>query len=262
MDAAIPRSPLLACQGATQGGRSPLGPITGAIEPGERLLIVGAQAPEILRWWVRLSEPTAGDVLVQGQRVQTLDPVALRRRVAWVAPRSTLLAPTVAATLAYPLALLGQDSQAIEAAIQETCDRFGIPASWLTRPAFQLTAAEQHWVAIARASLLQPLVLLLGDGFEGLTKEQSDRLQNLLQNQAFSSQTAAVVYTATTIAGLRAAPIATRCWVLTQGQLTTDRPASEMDWAALEKQFLSVNQAGLNSGMNSGIDSDPEADWF
>ena len=231
MDAAIPRSPLLACQGATQGGRSPLGPITGAIEPGERLLIVGAQAPEILRWWVRLSEPTAGDVLVQGERVQTLDPIALRRRVAWVAPRSTLLAPTVAATLAYPLALLGQD--------------------------FQLPAAGQHWVAIARASLLQPLVLLLGDGFEGLTKEQSDRLQNLLQNQAFSSQTAAVVCTATTIAGLRAAPIATRCWVLTQGQLTTDRPASEMDWAALEKQFPSVHQSGLNSGL-----PDPEADWF
>jgi hypothetical protein len=106
--------------------------------------------------------------------------------------------------------------------------------------------------------LLQPLVLLLGDGFEGLTTEQSDRLQNLLQNQAFSSQTAAVVCTATTAAGLRAAPIATRCWVLTQGQLTADRPASEMDWAALEKQFPSVH----HSGLNSGIDPDPEADWF
>lgn len=258
MDAATPRSPLLACQGATQGGRSPLGPITGAIEPGERLLIVGAQAPEILRWWVRLSEPTVGDVLVQGQRVQALDPVILRRRVAWVAPRSTLLAPTVAATLAYPLVLLGQDSRAIETAIQETCDRFEIPTSWLTRQAFQLTAAEQHWVAISRASLLQPLVLLLGDGLEGLTTEQSDRLQNLLQNQAFSSQTTAVVCTATTIAGLRAAPIATRCWVLTQGQLTTDRPASEMDWAALKDQLPPAN----HSGTDPVIDPDPEADWF
>ena len=236
------RSPALELLEASDGGRSPLGPLTLAIHPGERVALLGAGGDRLLRWWVRLAEPAGGRVAALGQDVRAIDPIALRRQVARVSKAAKLLAPTVGAALAYPLQLAGRSAPEIQSAVAAVLDRFEIPRDWLARQSFQLSPADLVWIAIARASLLEPAVLLLDDGWPCLGENQRDRLQWLLESEGFSpSGAVTVVIAAQTIVPIM--PIATRCLVLEAGQVAIDRPATQVDWADLADRLQTQTTA-------------------
>ena len=89
--------------------------VSFTVKPREFLAIVGASGSgktTLLKLINRLSEPTAGAVRVGGVEVQTLDPIALRRRIGYVFQDIGLFPHmTVAENIAITPRLLGWDQQ-------------------------------------------------------------------------------------------------------------------------------------------------------
>ena len=71
----------------------------------------GAGKTSLLRLMNRLIEVSAGTIYLEGQNIQQLPVVALRRQVALVNQESRLLGMTVQDALAYPLQLRGAIAQ-------------------------------------------------------------------------------------------------------------------------------------------------------
>ncbi|TAD74157.1 MAG: ATP-binding cassette domain-containing protein [Oscillatoriales cyanobacterium] len=246
-------APALALVAARGQGRRPLGPLSGAIASGERVAILGPGSRDLLRWWVRLADPAQGQVMALGQSVQAIDPKILRQQVALVRGDAPLLAPTVAEALAAPLRWAGQSPITLESLVLAALDRFGLDRSWLTKRDFQLSPADRLWVALVRASLWEPTVLLLEDLWPQLTQGQGDRLQRILDAGWRTGQAKPTVV----VTGAVPPPLTrwlTRVWMLEEGQLTRDRPAGDWDWSDWG------DRTALDAPPSQ--ESDADADWF
>ena len=69
------------------GGRSILENLSFTLEPGETLVLLGRSGSgktTALRLVNRMLTPASGRILLEGADIQTLDPIALRRRIGYV----------------------------------------------------------------------------------------------------------------------------------------------------------------------------------
>ncbi|MDO8107194.1 ABC transporter ATP-binding protein [Isoptericola sp. b441] len=120
-----------------------------------------------LRMVNRLVEPTSGRVLVTGEDVQSIDPVALRRRIGYVIQHVGLFPHrTVAQNVGTVPALLGWDARRTRERSAELLDLVGLDhATYGKRYPHQLSGGEQQRVGVARALAADPPVLLMDEPF-------------------------------------------------------------------------------------------------
>jgi thiol reductant ABC exporter CydD subunit len=136
--------------------------------PGETVALVGesgAGKSTVAALLLRLAEPTAGRVTVDGIDLAACDAGAWRRSVAWVPQRPTIFRGTVADNIRLG-APSASDGLTRDAAVMAGADRFvrALPLGYETlvgdggRP---LSAGERRRIALARAILRDaPLVIL------------------------------------------------------------------------------------------------------
>ena len=134
----------------------------------------GVGKTALLRAIVRLDEPAAGRVLLDGTDVRELDPRALRRRVGFVAQAPVMLPGTVRDNLAYGLA--AAEEPALAGALAAT----GLDLGFLDRDATRLSGGEQARVAIARALTRDPGALLLDEPTASLDPDATAVIERLL----------------------------------------------------------------------------------
>jgi ABC-type multidrug transport system ATPase subunit len=96
----------------------------------------------------------------------------------------------------------------------------------------------QQRLAIARAMLHDPEILLLDEPFTGLDREASDRLLEALRPAAARPRTW-VMATHDFATGIAAAG---RVVVLNAGRVVEDRPARGLDAAGLEAMFRALTR--------------------
>ena len=145
----------------------PLEGVTALVGPS------GSGKSTLLRLCNRLEAPTSGRVLLDGQDIAELDPLALRRRLGMVFQRPTLFPGTVRdnCRVADPAA----DDERCGAALE----RCGLPASFLDRTADDLSGGEAQRACIARSLLTEPEVLLLDEATSALDPENRHRIEHL-----------------------------------------------------------------------------------
>lgn len=149
-------------------------PVTLELAAGDRLALLG-ESGDFLRWLAGLSAVASGQLVLAGQAAGSLPPPVWRRQVVWVSAHSPLLESSVGTALGLPLVWQNWPAPHIAQRVRQWCDRLEIPREWLGRSAWQLNDLERQWVAIARALVLEPPVLLLDHALDGFVSPAADR---------------------------------------------------------------------------------------
>jgi cell division transport system ATP-binding protein len=144
----------------------------------------GAGKTSLLRLLYLAERPSSGRLLVLDTEIGTgrrADLAALRRRIGVVFQDFRLL-PHLSAfdNVALPLRLSGRPEGAVRADVTEMLHWVGLGAKMASRPA-QLSGGEQQRVAISRAVIGRPALLLADEPTGNLDEVQAERLMQLLR---------------------------------------------------------------------------------
>ena len=151
--------------------------ISCVIEAQPQTLVLGpngAGKSLLLRLCHGLLRPSSGSIRWHG-----LDVHAARRYQAMVFQRPILLRRTVAANISYALRLRGMPWRQRRTAVHEALQQAGL-GELGGRSARQLSGGEQQRLALARARVLKPQVLLLDEPTANLDPAATKAVETLL----------------------------------------------------------------------------------
>ena len=156
------------------------------VERGQFVFLVGPSGSgksTLLRLLLREETPTAGTVHVAGRDVGHLPRYKvpeLRRQIGVVFQDFRLLPnKTVAENVAFALEVTGRSRKAVRAVVPEVLDLVGLDGKSHRRPD-ELSGGEQQRVAVARAMVNRPLVLLADEPTGNLDPDTSVGIMRLL----------------------------------------------------------------------------------
>ncbi|NDJ23056.1 ATP-binding cassette domain-containing protein [Nostoc sp. B(2019)] len=205
---------------------------------GERLAIVGSSGAgktSLLRLLNRLIEPSSGKIYLENQEYRQIPVIQLRQEVTLVLQESKLLGMTVQQALAYPLVLRGLPKQTIQQRVSDWIEQLHIPSEWLGRTELQLSAGERQLVAIARALVTQPKILLLDEPTSALDAATASRVMQVLIQLSQTHQTTILMVNHQLEL---AQTFCTRLLHLKQGHLWANQSASEINWVNLRESLM------------------------
>ncbi len=205
---------------------------------GDRTCLIGpsgAGKTSLLRLLNRLSELTSGAIYLENQDIRTIPVLQLRRQVMLVPQEPKLLGMTVQEALAYPLVLQQLPQRHIQERLQTIREQMHLPEDWLNRTELQLSVGQRQLVAIARALVTQPKILLLDEPTSALDAGTASHVLNILTDLAFQAQmTMIMVNHQLDMAQL----FSSRVLYLQEGQLLEDVRANEIDWKQLRERLV------------------------
>jgi glycine betaine/proline transport system ATP-binding protein len=202
------------------------------VNPGEIFVIMGLSGSgksTVVRCLSRLVEPTAGEVLIDGQSILTLPEAKLielrRHRMGMVFQNFGLMPHmTVLENVAYPLRVQGVGRSERFARARETIELVGLSGRESSYPR-ELSGGMQQRVGIARSLAVKPDVWFLDEPFSALDplirRQMQDeflRLQSLLRKSI-------VFITHDFLEALR---LADRIAIMRDGQLVQIGTAAEL----------------------------------
>ena len=141
----------------------------------------GSGKTTLLRMINRMIDPTSGEILIDGEDVSRVEPVALRRRIGYVMQNSGLLPHrTVIDNVATVSVLTGTPKAKARTASLELLDRVGLDRRLANRYPSQLSGGQQQRVGVARGLAADPNILLMDEPFGAVDPIVRDELQREL----------------------------------------------------------------------------------
>lgn len=213
--------------------------VTLTVRAGEIGCIVGpngAGKSTLLRGITRDAQLLGGHVLLRGEDIsQTPGNELVRRGLAWVPQLDDVFATlTVRENLelgGYSLA-----RSQVAARVREILDAFPLLATLANRFAGRLSGGERKLLAIARALIPEPSVVLLDEPTAGLSPEMTELV---MQSHIVELRARGVAVLLVEQRAIEAISIASDVHVMVGGVLRVSRPASEIqDWDELARLFL------------------------
>ncbi|MFM7407582.1 MAG: ATP-binding cassette domain-containing protein [Cuspidothrix sp.] len=219
--------------------------ISFGVSPGDRLAIVGeagAGKTSLLRLINRLSEPTDGKIYFQNQEYRHIPVIQLRQQVMFVQQEFKLLGMTVGEALAYPLILRSLPKQTIQEKVSYWQEKLQIPEQWLGRTEVQLSGGQRQLIAIARALVTEPHILLLDEPTSALDSATATHLIKIL-NQLNQSHSTAILMVNRQIDLVQ--DFCTHLLHLQQGQLLVNQPAANINWDKLASSLVQAETQAI-----------------
>jgi ATP-binding cassette subfamily B protein len=204
-------------------GRMLLNDVSVEIPAGTKLLLRGASGAgkttiaDLLR---RFVDPDSGRILLDGIPLEQIQLQELRRRIVVVEHSPVLFRGTVLDNLRYAHPTVNE-SAVLQAAILARVDEFvqELPDGYLTQVGeggASLSTGQRQRIALARASLADPLVVILDEALSGLDHDNAVAVQRALDN-SFPQRTRIVItHRDTTIENVDL------YWVLDAGELRSE----------------------------------------
>lgn len=154
-----------------------------SIDAGALCVLIGPSGcgkTTTLKMVNRLIEPTSGEILIDGEDVLKLDPVALRRRIGYVMQQGGLFPHRrVADNVAVVPRLLGWDRTRVQDRVHELLTLVGLePDRFARRFPHELSGGERQRVGVARALAGDPPVLLMDEPFGAVDPVTRANLQS------------------------------------------------------------------------------------
>ena len=156
--------------------------LTLAVPTGCTCVLIGPSGcgkTTTIRMINRLIEPSAGQILVEGEDVMKVDVVRLRRRIGYVIQQVGLFPHmTIAENVATVPRLLGWPKAKIRERVAEMLALVGLdPAEFLDRAPRHLSGGQRQRVGVARALAADPPVMLMDEPFGAVDPVVRGRLQ-------------------------------------------------------------------------------------
>lgn len=209
---------------------------------GDRLSLIGASGAgktSLLRLLNRLSEPITGKIYLEQQDIRQIPAPQLRQQVTLVLQESKLLGMTVQEAIVYPLKLQGLPKTTIQQRLRECLEQLHIPTEWLERTEVQLSVGQRQLVALARALVIRPKVLLLDEPTSALDAGRGANALKVLAE--FASTHHIAILMANHQLDLAQA-FASRVLHLQQGKLIQDVEVSQVDWMSVREALTQADQ--------------------
>jgi ABC-type branched-subunit amino acid transport system ATPase component len=209
------------------------------VSAGEIACVVGpngAGKSTLLRGITRDAQLLGGRVLLGGEDIsQTPGNELVRRGLAWVPQLDDIFATlTVRENLELRGFLLPRKEVAQR--VREVLDVFPLLGGLANRVAGRLSGGEHKLLAIARALMPEPSVVLLDEPTAGLSPEMTDLV---LRSHIAELAKRGVAILLVEQRALEAIAIASHVHVMVAGAVRVSRPASEIhDWDELARLFL------------------------
>ncbi len=168
------------------------------VERGEILGLIGPTGSgktTLLRLINLLDEPSAGYILFSGKKVSgrpEKEALAVRRKMAMVFQKPIMFKASVEENVSYGLRMRGQQGKD-DARVEEALAMVGL-SGYESRDANTLSGGEMQRIALARALVLQPELLLLDEPTANLDPRSAASIDSLLHRLA-GSRTAVILAT-------------------------------------------------------------------
>jgi branched-chain amino acid transport system ATP-binding protein len=246
---------------ATQGGTPPLLSVDGitvgygavialrdvSLEVGRGEIVAalgpnGAGKTTLLRTLAGALRPKRGSVAFDEATLTGLAPEAVVRRGVALVPEGRRVFPAL--TVEENLAIGGiarQDRDALRADTDRWLGRFPILGERVHQLAGTLSGGEQQQLAIARALMSRPRLLLLDEPSLGLAPIFVDRIFELIAELRSEGVTVLVVEQNVH----RALEVADRAYVLSVGHVVASGATDQLIEGELERSYLGLGQAVL-----------------
>ena len=211
------------------GGAAVLGDINLTVAPGERVAIVGpsgAGKSTLINLIPRFYDPTEGTVEIDGVDIRIVTRLSLRRQIGLVPQDTVLFRGTVRDNIAYarPDA---SDADVLTAARAANAHDFirALPqgyATMLGEDGSQLSGGQQQRLAIARAVLNRPRIIILDEATSALDAESERLIQEALDRLTAGRTTFVIAHRLSTVRK------ADRIIVVDQGRVVDDGRHEEL----------------------------------
>lgn len=130
-----------------------------------------------------VEQPSAGEVLIGGQPIESYDRIARARLIQPVFqdPYSSLNPRmTVQSIIAAPMRVRGDGGQALQTRVRELAGEVGLPRHLIEAYPSQLSGGQRQRVAIARALIGEPEILICDEPTSALDVSVQSQILNLL----------------------------------------------------------------------------------
>ena len=218
------------------GGSEILRDINLYIEEGRILAIIGPTGSgktTLLRLIDLLDQPTKGNIFFNGCDIcglRSKEKLKIRRKMAMVFQKPVMFSSSVYENVSYGLKVRGKGKSRLE--IQRALEEVGL-SGYESRDATTLSGGEMQRIALARAMVIKPEVLLLDEPIANLDPNSANAIDELIKRLANGGTT--VIMASHNMAECR--KLANKVAVLFEGRITRAGKPEEI----LSKPELYVN---------------------
>jgi D-methionine transport system ATP-binding protein len=228
--------------------------VSVAIAQGSKTALIGATGSgktTFLRLLNRLTDPSVGTIFLNGKNIQEIPIQTLRRRVMLVPQEPSLLGMTVHEALSYPLKIQNLPQSEIDGRSQKWIDKLQIDRKLLNRSELELSLGQRQWMAIARALIMEPEVILLDEPTSALDRGLSHLLLDTLTELTQLPHPVTVVMINHQLDLVQS--WCDRLICLHKGELVQDAEASLINWQEIDDL--------LRRDTSSGQEGESVEDW-
>jgi D-methionine transport system ATP-binding protein len=210
------------------------------VQPGEIVGIVGASGSgktSLLRLLNGLVSPSQGKIYLEELLVEQYSPVELRRRLVLAPQEPKLLGMKVMDALVYPLKLQRLSESEIRAQVDTWIDLLRIPSEWLGKTELQLSLGQRQLLAIARALMMKPQVILLDEPTSALDIGTASYLLQVLK-KLNQEQNLTIIMVNHQLELIQ--DFGDRLLLLNQGNISADLPGTKANWQTVSQTILQL----------------------